>query len=132
MAIRFLSLAEVIDLYGRVLVKGGGSSALRDLGALESAVAQPRASFADTDLYPSLAEKAAALCFSLIRNHPFVDGNKRVGHAAMEVFLVLNGFELEAEIDDAESMILGVAAGTSGRAELTEWIQEHLVKRPER
>ena len=132
MAIRFLSLAEVIDLYGRVLVKGGGSSALRDLGALESAVAQPRASFADTDLYPSLAEKAAALCFSLIRNHPFVDGNKRVGHAAMEVFLVLNGFELEAEVDDAESMIVGVAAGTSGRAELTEWIQKHLVKRPER
>ena len=68
----------------------------------------------------------------MIRNHPFVDGNKRVGHAAMEVFLVLNGFELEAEVDDAESMIVGVAAGTSGRAELTEWIQKHLVKRPER
>lgn len=76
-ATRFLSLAEVLDLCGRVLVAGGGSSAIRDLGALESALAQPRATFDDVELYPTLVEKAAALGFSLIRNHPFVDGNKR-------------------------------------------------------
>jgi death-on-curing protein len=126
-ATRFLSFAEVLDLYGRVLVAGGGSSAIRDLGALESALAQPRASFGDQDLYPTLAEKASALGFSLIRNHPFVDGNKRIGHAALEVFLVLNGFELAAEIDDAEQMILGVAAGTIGREQFTAWIDAHLV-----
>jgi death-on-curing protein len=126
-ATRFLSLAEVLDLYGRVLVAGGGSSAIRDLGALESALAQPRATFDDVELYPTLVEKAAALGFSLIRNHPFVDGNKRIGHAALEVFLVLNGQQLDASVDDAEHVILGVAAGTIGRDEFAAWIREHLV-----
>jgi death-on-curing protein len=126
-ATRFLSLAEVLDLYGRVLVAGGGSSAIRDLGALESALAQPRATFDDVELYPTLVEKAAALGFSLIRNHPFVDGNKRIGHAAMEVFLVLNGQQLDASVDDGERVILGVAAGTIGRDEFAAWIREHLV-----
>lgn len=127
MATRFLSFAELLDLYGRVLVAGGGSSAIRDLGALESALAQPRATFGEVDLYPTLVEKAAALGFSLIRNHPFVDGNKRIGHAAMEVFLVLNGHQLSATVDDAERVILGVAAGTIGRDEFAEWIRQHLV-----
>ena len=126
-ATRFLSFAELLDLYGRVLVAGGGSSAIRDLGALESALAQPRATFGEVDLYPTLVEKAAALGFSLIRNHPFVDGNKRIGHAAMEVFLVLNGHQLSATVDDTERVILGVAAGTIGRDEFAEWIRQHLV-----
>lgn len=130
MATRFLSLAEVLDLYSRVLVAGGGASAIRDLGALESALAQPRATFADDDLYPSLAEKASALGFSLILNHPFVDGNKRIGHAAVEVFLVLNGYELSAGVDDAERMILGVAAGEIGRDEFTAWIRQSVVAFP--
>lgn len=128
MATRFLSLAEVLDLYGRVLAHGGGSSAIRDLGALESALAQPRASFGGDDLYPTLADKASALGFSLIRNHPFVDGNKRIGHAAVEVFLVFNGCELAADVDDSERVILGVAAGTLGREEFTRWIEAHLVE----
>lgn len=127
MATRFLSLAEILDLYGRVLVVGGGSSAIRDLGALESALAQPRATFGEDDLYPTLVEKAAALGFSLIRNHPFVDGNKRIGHAALEVFLVLNGHQLDATVDDAERIILGIAAGTLGRDALADWIHQHLV-----
>lgn len=127
MATRFLSLAELLDLYGRVLVVGGGSSAIRDLGALESALAQPRAAFNDGDLYPTRVDKAAALGFSLIRNHPFVDGNKRIGHAALEVFLALNGQQLDAPIDDAERIILGVAAGSVGRDAFAEWIRLHLV-----
>jgi death-on-curing protein len=125
---RHLSLAEVLDLYRRVLVVGGGSSAIRDLGALESALAQPRATFDDAELYPTLVDKAAALGFSLIRNHPFVDGNKRIGHAALEVFLVLNGHQLDATVDDAERVILGVAAGSIGRDEFAEWIGQHLVQ----
>lgn len=129
-ATRFLSLAEILDLYSRVLVEGGGASAIRDLGALESALAQPRATFGDVDLYPTLVEKAAALGFSLIRNHPFVDGNKRIGHAALEVFLVLNGHQLDSAVDDAERVILGVAAGTMGRDEFAEWIRRHLVIYP--
>ncbi len=68
--------------------------------------------FGGQETYPSLAEKAAALCFSIVRNHPFIDGNKRTGHAAMEVFLVLNGYELLVGIDEAERIILRLASGT--------------------
>lgn len=133
MATRFLSLTEVLDLYDRVLQVGGGASAIRDLGALESALAQPRASFDERELYPTLIDKAAAMGFSLIRNHPFVDGNKRIGHAAVEVFLVLNGHQLDAGIDDAERMILGVAAGVIDREAFAKWIREHLIpfRRPD-
>ena len=81
---RYLSLQEVISLHSLLVSQSGGSSGLRDSGALESVVAQPEASFVGEDLYPNLASKAAALGHSLIQNHPFVDGNKRVGHVAME------------------------------------------------
>jgi death-on-curing protein len=110
-----------------VVAETGGATALRDLGALESAIAQPRASFGGNDLYPSLEEKAAALAFSLIQNHPFVDGNKRAGHAALETFLVLNEKELFADADEGERIILAVASGTCGRDGLLEWIRSHMV-----
>ena len=108
---RYLTFAEVLELHRRVVSDTGGATALRDLGALESATAQPRASFGGNDLYPSLEEKAGALAFSLIQNHPFIDGNKRVGHAALETFLVLNGEELSADADESERIILAVASG---------------------
>ena len=84
---RYLTL----ELHRRLLAATGGASGIRDFGALESAVAQPKATFGGSDLYPTLPEKAAALCLALVQGHPFVDGNKRVGHGAMETFLVLNG-----------------------------------------
>ena len=126
-ALRYLSLAEVLELHRRITAASGGATARRDLGALESAVAQPRAAFAGEDLYPDLASKATSLAFSLINNHPFVDGNKRVGHAALETFLMLNGFELSAEVDASEKIILAVAAGVAGRDELLEWVRAHLI-----
>jgi death-on-curing protein len=86
--------------------------------------------FGGDDLYPSLEEKAAALGFSLIQNHPFVDGNKRVGHAAMETFLVLIGYEFTAAVDEAERAILSVAAGTSSREDLLSWIRTHVTRAP--
>lgn len=86
---RYVTLAEIVDLHRRLLQATGGAPGIRDLGALEAAVAQPRATFGGADSYPTLIEKAAALCLSLVLGHPFVDGNKRVGHAAMETFLVL-------------------------------------------
>jgi death-on-curing protein len=119
---RYLSLAEVLELHRAAIEQTGGAQGLRDLGALEAAVAQPRMT-----LYTSLAEKTAALGFSLIKNHPFVDGNKRVGHAAMETFLVLNGYELSASVDEAERLILGVAAGTVAREALVAWLREHVM-----
>jgi death-on-curing protein len=126
---RYLSLQEVISLHSLLIAQSGGSSGLRDRGALESAVAQPEASFGGQDLYPDLASKAAALGHSLIQNHPFVDGNKRVGHAAMEVFLLLNGNELDASVDEQEKIIIEVASGNVSRIELSGWISKHIVLR---
>jgi len=73
-------------------------------------------------LYPGLTAKAAALGFSLIQNHPFVDGNKRIGHAAMETTLMLNGFELSASVDAAEAAVLAVASGQLNRDAFTRWV----------
>lgn len=123
---RYLSLAEVFELHRRVVDQSGGATGLRDIGRLESAIAQPRMTFGGQDLYPTPIEKAGALCFSLVQNHPFVDGNKRVGHAAMEVFLVLNGFEIQARVDEQEELILGVASGQISRDSLVEWLTNHV------
>ncbi len=119
---RYLTLGEVVALHRWLIQASGGGSGVRDQGALESAVAQPRMTFGGEDLYPDLPSKTAALGYSLIQNHPFVDGNKRVGHAAMETFLILNGFELEATVEEGEQLIVGVASGSFGRAELLAWI----------
>jgi death-on-curing protein len=126
---RYLSLGEVLELHRRVIVRSGGAVGVRDLGALESAVAQPRMSFGGSDLYPDVAEKAAALGFSVIQNHPFTDGNKRAGHAVMETFLVLNGWEIDATVDDQERIILAVASGGLSRDGFTEWLRLHIVAR---
>jgi death-on-curing protein len=125
---RYLSFDEVVLLHSRLIAQSGGAHGLRDRGALESAVAQPEASFGGEDLYPTLAEKAAALGHALIQNHPFVDGNKRIGHGAMEVFLLLNSYEIEATVDDQENVIIGVASGKISRIELSEWLAKHLVE----
>ena len=126
---RYLALAEVLALHSQVISETGGLHGLRDIGALESAVAQPRMTFGGEDLYPSLEEKVAALGFSLICNHPFLDGNKRVGHAAMETARVLNGCELTATVDEAEEIVLQVASGASSRDELVAWVKTHVTPR---
>ena len=126
---RYLRLREVLALHQRIIAQSGGAAGIRDVGALESAVAQPRATFEGIDLYPSLEEKAVALGFALIQNHAFVDGNKRIGHAALEVFLMLNGHELVTDVDEAEAIILGVASSRVSRDELLEWAQRRIVFR---
>jgi death-on-curing protein len=126
---RFVSLEEVLALHAMILARTGGSAGLRDRSALESAVEQPHASFGGSDLYPNVEEKAAALCFSLVSNHPFVDGNKRIGHAALEMFLMRNGLELNAPVDKQESQVLRLAAGELDREELAAWVRTHVVPR---
>lgn len=122
---RYLSLIEILELHNAILSTSGGKEGIRDIGTLESAINQPRITFDQTDLYPDMVSKSAALCFSLVMNHPFVDGNKRVGHAAMETFLILNGFELDAGVDEQERIILDLAAGKLTREQLTSWVKEH-------
>lgn len=116
-------------LHNRVIEQTGGGLGVRDQGGLESAVAQPTMTFGGKDLYPTLLEKAAALGFSLAMNHPFVDGNKRTAHAALEVFLVLNGFEVNASVDEQEAIMLDLAAGTLKREALTDWLGQHVQSR---
>ena len=93
--------------------------------ALESAIAQPKATFGAVDLHLTLAEKAAALCLALVQSHPFVNGNKRVGHAAMETFLVLNGAEIDAPVGDQEHLMLDLASGRIDRTQLIAWLRQH-------
>jgi death on curing protein len=126
---RYLTIGEILEIHAEVIQIGGGGPGLRDSGLLESSVAQPRMTFGGKELYTSVIEKAAALGFSLIQNHPFIDGNKRVGHAAMEVFLLLNGYEIDADIDEQEQTILGVASGTVERKELAEWLSKRSIRR---
>lgn len=125
---RFLSISEVLNLHQRVIAAAGGSMGVRDLGALESAISQPHAGFGGQELYPDLSTKASALCFSLAMNHPFVDGNKRVGHAAMETMLILNGHELDAPVDEQERLILDLAAGRLSRDDFTAWVCQHTTR----
>ncbi len=121
----YLSYNEVIVLHAQLIDRFGGSHGVRDRGAIESALAQPSASFGGEDLYPSLLDKAAALCFSLVQNHPFVDGNKRIGYAVMRIFLELNGTTILASQDEKEEVILRLASGTLKRGELCDWLEEH-------
>lgn len=123
------SVADALEIYRRVMEQTGGLIGIRELGALESAIAQPRMTFNGEELYPALAEKASALGFSLIQNHPFADGNKRTGHALMETFLVINGYEIKASIDEQADIILDVAAGKMSRTSFTEWLDIHIVER---
>lgn len=120
---RYLTLPEILELHQRIVVQSGGADGMRELGGVEAALAQPQLTFGRQDLYATLPSKAAALCYSLVLNHPFVDGNKRIGHAAMEVFLMLNGYELSADVDEAEDIILRLAAGALSRDELLDWIK---------
>ena len=125
---RSLTVEGIVSLHRNIILQSGGSDGLRDRGALESAVAQPMISFGGEDLYPTIIDKAAALGFSLVQNHPFIDGNKRVGHAAMEVFLVLNGYEIGASIDEQERTVLAVASGQMDRRIFTAWVKGHTRK----
>ena len=124
--VRYLTLSEVLELHHRLLSLTGGAGGIRDLGGLESAIAQPRMTFEGSDLYPDLVTKATALGFSLIQNHPFVDGNKRVGHAAVETFLMLNGYDPIASVDESEALVLGLASGEFDRKEFEGWLRKHI------
>ena len=126
---QLLTLEQVLTLHQRIIEQSGGATGIRDRGILESALAQPYMSYDGQDLYPTLIEKVAALGFSLINNHPFVDGNKRIGHAAIEVTLLMNGYEIQASVDTQETVILAMAAGKMDRESFLEWLQEHVAPR---
>ena len=124
--ILYPNLGQIFALYDEVTRVSGGAYGLRDLGYLESALQQSRQTFGGNDLYPTIHEKAAALGYTLIMDHPFVDGNKRIGLAAIEFFLELNGLTLDVTADDAVDTILNVAKGEMARNELANWIEKNI------
>jgi death on curing protein len=121
----YLNGEQVLFIHARLITETGGSHGLRDLAALEAAVARPRATFGGADLYPDVHVKAAALMESLVCNHPFVDGNKRTGVAAAALMLARNGWRLTAAGDALEAFTLRVAEGKVGVDGIVRWLRSH-------
>ena len=122
-----LSKSQILLIHAHTISETGGSSGLRDEGMLDSALNAPFQTFGGEDVYPSLQKKAARLCFGLVKNHPFVDGNKRIGAHAMLVFLALNGIELQHTQSELSDVILQLAAGEIEATDLLRWILAHQV-----
>ena len=121
-----LSATQLVALHGELMKAFGGRRGLRDRGALEAAAARPGVTFDGEDLYSDLAAKAAALMHSLVLNHPFVDGNKRVGAAAAELVLEVNGYRLRAEDADLEGITFSTAKGEMSAEALAIWFRQRL------
>jgi death-on-curing protein len=124
--VRSLTRNEVLEVHRQVMAPSGGADGLLPLSALASALAQPPMTCGGEELDPTRVDKAAALGSTLSKNHPFRGGHKRTGHAAREVFLVLNGHEIRATVDEQEHVILQVAASEIAREEVTTWLRPHL------
>ncbi len=120
--IEYLSLSDLLDIAAGVI----GEPAVRDRGLLASAAGRPQATILGEDAYPTFAEKAAALMHSIARNHALVDGNKRLAWSATRVFCLLNGRDLAFTLDEAEALVVGVAAGELEVPEIAAAIDEHL------
>lgn len=127
MGVVYPSIADVRRAHHRVIETSGGTSGLRDLNGLKSAVMRPRQTFGGTDLYPDLITKAAALFESLISNHPFVDGNKRTAVVIAEVFLEKNGVRVTASDDELVEFAVDTAGGKRDSSAIVAWFREHTV-----
>lgn len=126
MTVEYLAVGQVLALHEKQLRRYGGLTGLRDRGALESALARPAATFGGEDLYPDIADKAAALMHSLALNHPFVDGNKRVAAFAAIIFIESNAHECLATVDDLVEATLAVAEGKMAVEALAIWFRQRL------
>lgn len=122
---RYLTVEEVIYLHECLIERTGGSTGIRDQNLLEAATFRPQVTFGGTELYQTLFDKAAALMHSLVKNHPFVDGNKRIGISAAAMMLLLNGYELRCSQQEMVDFTLSVASGNLEISEISEWLQNH-------
>jgi len=120
----FLTLDEVLAIHAHQIGRYGGALGIRDQGLLESALAMPEATFAGEHLHPSLPEQAAAYLFHLVKNHPFVDGNKRTGLACGLVFLRLNGLRIHATDDELVDLVISVIEGRRSKADVAVFFRE--------
>lgn len=129
--IQFLSIDDILRIHEIALKDQGGDPSIRDVGLLDSALAQPKQQFSGVYLHPDIPSMAAAYAFHICLNHPFVDGNKRAGTAAMIMFLSDNGWRFDATADEAEPVVLNLAAGTLDKASLTTWLKSHCHEKPQ-
>jgi len=121
----FLGMNEVVAIHRDQIRRYGGSGGVRDIGLLESAVAMPAATFDDAYLHTDLFEMAAAYLFHITGNHPFVDGNKRVGAVAAVVFLALNGYEVDADEGEFEDIVMAVAEARIDKPSVAEFFRRN-------
>jgi death-on-curing protein len=120
----YLSPEQVLFLHSRLIAETGGMHGIRDLGMLLSALGRPEASFENKELYPDLFTKTAALMDSLVRNHPFVDGNKRTAITSSGIFLRINGYQLTVENSEVVRFTLACAQSQFSLAEISEWFKQ--------
>ena len=121
----FLGLDEVIEIHHDQIDRYGGPSGIRDIELLKSAISMPPATFGGEYLHKNLYEMAAAYLFHVVRNHPFLDGNKRTGAVAAVVFLIMNGIELQADEDSFEKLVRSVAEGKTDKAKIAEFFRNN-------
>lgn len=122
---QYLSPEQILFLHSRLIAETGGAHGVRDLGMLLSAIGRPQATFEEKDLYPDLFLKAAALMDSLVRNHPFVDGNKRTAIASAALFLRINGYQLTVEDSEMVHFALACAQSQLSLDEIVEWFKRY-------
>src|SRR3990170_2951275 len=121
----YLTSEQVLFIHYRLIEETGGSHGIRDIALLQSAVARPMATFGSDDLYPDIFSKAAALMHSIIKNHPFVDGNKRTAITAASLFLIRNGFQIKAANKELERFALKAASTNIELEEIAGWFRKH-------
>ena len=123
--VNYLSMEQVLVAHAALIKRYGGSHGIRDEGLLKSAVFRPQTSAFGQDAYPTFFEKCAVLGYSLIQNHPFVDGNKRTGFATMHLMLLINGYDLTSAKKGEAEMAEDVASGKMSEGEISVWLKKY-------
>jgi death on curing protein len=123
---KFLTISQVLDIHQRQIQRFGGTNGVRDEGLLDSALAQPQATFGGELLHPTIGEQAAAYLYHLAMNHPFIDGNKRTAFAVMDTFITLNGYSLNLSQEQAYNLVIRVVQKEISKEELSGFLELHL------
>ena len=121
-----ISLQEALNIHQLAIEKFGGSEGARDINLLESAIHRPNATFDQQELYPTAVEKSAAIIESIIKNHPFSDGNKRTGYILMRLYLLKSGLDIAANQEDKYAFVIKIAESKSNFEEIKSWIADKL------
>jgi death-on-curing protein len=122
----WIDRALVLAIHDRQIIEHGGADGVRDEGLLDSALARPQQMLAYTEPEPDIANLATALAYGIVRNHPFVDGNKRTAYVALRTFLVLNGTDVVASMEDRYAHVLALADGSLSALEFSTWLRTYL------